>query len=109
MTTPESIEISIKRNTVNIVSIDVSEFEVVDIRELHEQPRLPQEVCGYECWPLSEFEDHVDKIDPEKKYLFFCQAGVRTQNLIHQLHRFETTNTFSLEGGVFAFQHLMDN
>ena len=108
MTNSKFNDRAINKNILNIVGIDISEYELVDIRELHEQPRLPQEVCNYECWPLSEFEVHFPKISDSKKYLFFCQAGVRTLALIEQLHSLGKINTFSLENGVFAFQNMME-
>ena len=96
------------KNILNIVTIDISDYELVDIREHHEQPKLPTEIFDYECWPLSEFDKHFSKINDTKKYLFFCQAGVRTLSLIEQLHSLGKTNTYSLHNGIFAFQNLME-
>lgn len=99
----------VRKSVLNIHSLNISEFEVVDIRELDEMPRLPNDLCNYKSWPLSKFNLHLNKIDPNKKYLFFCQAGVRTLHLIKKLHKLGITNTYSLDGGIFAFQHLLGN
>ena len=104
----DQLDNKVMKSVLNIHSVDLDEFEVIDIREMNEKPRLSSNICKYEHWPLSEFKLHAEKIVRNRKYLFFCQAGVRTLYLINQLHKMGMTNTYSLEGGIFAFQHLVE-
>jgi len=106
MSNSNLIDSRIRENVVEIFDIELDEFEVIDIREPHEQPVLSQSIVAFDQWPLSEFGEYLGRIDKEKKYLFFCQAGVRSLNLIEHLHDGGYTNTYSLDGGVFAFQHI---
>jgi len=106
MTNIAFLDSEVRNYVAPIYSLDLSEYTVVDIRDEHEEPRLPQNICSHEVWPLSDFSNHIDKIEKDRKYLFFCQAGVRSLSLIEQLHTYGLKNTYSLDGGVFAFQHM---
>mgnify|MGYP001617338730 CR=1 FL=1 len=41
-----------------------------------------------------------DVLDREKKYLFFCARGIRSQRLVDDLHHKGAVNVYSLKGGL---------
>jgi sulfur-carrier protein adenylyltransferase/sulfurtransferase len=81
-------------------------FEFIDIREPGEQPStamvgnlLRGEVRSV---PMSTIDVANPGLDSAKQYLFICQRGRRSENLVEQLRARGFSNTYSLVGGVEA-------
>jgi adenylyltransferase/sulfurtransferase len=72
----------------------------VDVRELHEHPRLISIVS--EEIPLSQFDDKLDRLDREQTVIVFCQSGVRSLKACQILHRSGFKKIKSVEGGAEA-------
>ncbi|MFT5777220.1 MAG: molybdopterin/thiamine biosynthesis adenylyltransferase/rhodanese-related sulfurtransferase [Crocinitomicaceae bacterium] len=79
--------------------------QVIDVRELHEQPKISEfDVLSI---PLNEIETRISEIDPTKSTLVFCQSGIRSQRAISLLETMvEIDQLDNLEGGISALQQL---
>ncbi len=74
----------------------------IDVREEWEQPRVP-ELKALEI-PLDELEESIESIPKDKKVIFFCQTGGRSQQVISFLEsQFGFTNLYSLQGGIMSY------
>src|SRR5690606_15536687 len=73
----------------DVVSIeDIINFEniqFIDVRELHEQPKIEDLKITY--MPLSELEKHANKLDSDKGKFIFCQSGIRSKQAISILKK----------------------
>ena len=74
---------------------------LVDIRENHEKTSDPllrnDRISSY---PMSEYNHWKDRIDADHSYLFICQKGIRSGNLVKKLRKQNQGNYFSLFGGL---------
>lgn len=83
-------------------------IQFIDVRETHELPKVDElEVTSV---PLSELESQLNKLDPDKKKVLFCQAGIRSRNAVLFLQQQNIENCFSLIEGAsginsFISQH----
>ncbi len=76
------------------------EFQLIDVREKSEY-----EISNLNglLIPLSELENHVDKINRQGMVIIHCQSGKRSAAAIERLQReFGFSNLVNLEGGIFA-------
>ena len=83
-------------------------IQFIDVRETHELP-IVDELSSISI-PLSVLENQLDKLDPDKKKVLFCQAGVRSRNAVLFLQQQKIENCFSLIEGAsginsFIAQH----
>lgn len=55
--------------------------------------------------PLSEFEKHMDSIDPNTVIVFQCRSGKRSQTAGDKFkEKYPNANTHNLTGGILAWQ-----
>jgi len=87
----EVLELSID----DIISEENIQF--IDIRELHEQPKIENIKVSH--IPLSQLEQSLSKINSDKKKVLFCQSGVRSKQATRILNKLNITNCFSLKEG----------
>jgi molybdopterin/thiamine biosynthesis adenylyltransferase/rhodanese-related sulfurtransferase len=98
----ESIEISIKE------VINETNIQFIDIRESHEQPKV--EGLHITSIPLSDLENHLDKIDRNKRKAIFCQSGIRSKKAVSLLKQLNIQNCYSIkEGAIGIKSYLIDN
>jgi adenylyltransferase/sulfurtransferase len=77
---------------------DPTRFRIIDIRELHELPKLSEFLV--EFWPLSNQNERPISLD-NRPTLIFCQKGLRSKNLIKKLLESNPElDLYNLEGGV---------
>lgn len=77
------------------------DIQYIDVRELHEQPRMDLE-CLLEI-PLGELSNQIETISKDKKTVVFCQSGIRSKQAVTILKEHNISNCYSLQEGVFAF------
>lgn len=78
--------------------------QVIDVREMDEQPLLPQ--LGAIQIPLGEIEDRAEEIDGNKKTLVFCRSGRRSDSAISKLKALGLElDLHNLEGGIIAYHN----
>lgn len=77
-----------------------NKFKIIDIRESSE--RGPEDTN--ENWPLSAYEEWKEKVSSEETYLFVCQKGIRSKNLVSKLRQQGLKNCYSLIDGVRSLQ-----
>ncbi|TNJ42932.1 molybdopterin-synthase adenylyltransferase MoeB [Tamlana fucoidanivorans] len=99
----KTINISCPSNdkTIAIADIDFDEnIQFIDVREHHEQPK----VLGLPVTqlPLSQFQNGLKSIEPNKKKILFCQSGIRSQKALNILIQHNINNVFSLKEGANA-------
>ncbi len=85
---------------INASKISLDVFTCVDIREAHEVARQPLSSCPFIHLPLSKFQEN--SLNRTKKYLIFCQKGIRSHSLVSLLRKKGFENVFSLQGGIDA-------
>ena len=49
---------------------------------------------------MSENGDWFEEIEGSKKYLFFCEKGIRSNKLVGKLRKSGKSNVYSLSGGL---------
>ncbi|MGB7843701.1 MAG: HesA/MoeB/ThiF family protein [Salinimicrobium sp.] len=72
-------------------------FQFIDVRELHEEPKV--EAISTIQIPLSELEQHLDKISNHKEKALFCQSGIRSRQAISLLQKYNFDNCFNIMEG----------
>jgi adenylyltransferase/sulfurtransferase len=74
----------------------------VDVRELHEEPRITEFICL--SIPLKELEWNLDDLEG-KKVVFICQSGKRSMQAVQVLKSYSPdAEVYYLSGGVNAFK-----
>lgn len=71
--------------------------QFIDVREYKELPKI--EALKPTLIPLSKFENNLDKINPEKEKIIFCQTGIRSKTAVSILQRRHINNSYSLKEG----------
>lgn len=80
-----------------------SEVAFVDVREPGELP--PLECTGLVKIPLSQLENHLDRLEDSEEVLFFCQSGIRSQKAAQQLQQvYPEKRIYSIRGGINALK-----
>jgi adenylyltransferase/sulfurtransferase len=90
---------------LDMSSSELARFVVVDIREPSEDPsHVLQSLLrlAVTSMPLSMLELDSLELNRQKDYLFICQRGRRSDDLVARLRQRGYTNAFSLVGGVEA-------
>lgn len=84
--------------TISIINaLGQKNTQFIDVREYHEVPKMKK--LSYLQIPLSELEQHIDKIDTNKNTFVFCQSGKRSAAAVSKLQEYKITNCFSIEEG----------
>lgn len=95
----------------DVVSIeDIINFEniqFIDVRELHEQPKIEDLKITY--MPLSELEKHANKLDSDKGKFIFCQSGIRSKQAISILKKLNINNCYSIKEGASEIIDYLNN
>ena len=69
----------------------------VDVRELHETPKL--EIENNIRIPLSLLKNKLNGLDKDDEIILYCQSGIRSLQAVHILKEHEFTNVKSVQGG----------
>lgn len=71
------------------------DVQLVDVRELHEQPRVEdQRVVEI---PLNQLEQNIDRISEDKVKAVFCQSGIRSREAISLLQAYNIYNCYNMK------------
>lgn len=91
---PEEVEILVGR--------EMHEIVVVDVREDWELVRgiLP----GASHVPLSKLNDHLDRWQPDRRYIVYCEHGIRSLDLVAWLVQNKGIDAKSMRGGFAVWQ-----
>jgi sulfur-carrier protein adenylyltransferase/sulfurtransferase len=85
-------------NEVSIKDIlNKGNVQFIDVREFYEQPKV--EGVSIIQIPLSELENHLDKIRLYKEKAFFCQSGIRSKQAVSALEQLKIFNCYSIKEG----------
>ncbi|TGV01486.1 HesA/MoeB/ThiF family protein [Flavivirga rizhaonensis] len=88
----------IEIDTISITEvITQSNIQIIDVRETHETPKVESLDVTY--MPLSTLESQLEKINPEKKKVIFCQSGIRSKKAVSILKEFNVNNCYSIIEG----------
>ena len=75
------------------------EFQVVDVRDEWEQPRINKD--NVLIAPLDELDEFVEKIATDKKVVLICQHGMRSVDALETLKReYNFNNLINLQNGI---------
>lgn len=94
-----------KLDILEMSSSDLAGYELVDIRESNEDPgQILRSLLRTDVvqMPLSTVDVESTQLSVQKQYLFICQRGVRSDNLVVALRSRGFDNVYSLAGGVEA-------
>lgn len=71
--------------------------EIVDVREDYELKRgiLPNAVHV----PLSKFEENMDRWQPDRRYVIYCEHGIRSMDVVYWLAAKKQIRAKSMRGG----------
>ncbi len=81
--------------------------QFIDVRELYEQPKV--EGVGIKQIPLSELENHLDKIRLYKEKAIFCQSGIRSKQAVSVLEQHNIFNCYSIKEGASEIIEFLNN
>lgn len=84
---------------IEISEEDINNIQFIDVRELHEQPKL--EVSNCTQIPLGNLSNNLNLIDKGKKTIVFCQSGARSKRAVEILQQNEVNHSYSFKDGVF--------
>lgn len=74
------------------------DFQLIDVREPIENEQFN---IGGVLIPLGEIIQQKNKINPDKKVVFYCKRGIRSQIAIQRLQRhFPDADFYNLQGGI---------
>jgi adenylyltransferase/sulfurtransferase len=88
---PESVDVTIDE-------INLSDYQVVDIREPHEVTAEPLP-CEHQHIPMNDLLGNPSIIDKDNAVLLVCAAGVRTQYTANAFRAAGYNKVYSLVGG----------
>ncbi|MEP7196134.1 MAG: molybdopterin-synthase adenylyltransferase MoeB [Saprospiraceae bacterium] len=91
------------RNAITVEALNELEIQeeiiFIDIRELDELPELKK--IKIIKIPLSKLDSELNQIPTDKKIIFLCQSGIRSQIAVTKFMNFNpTAKAYSLEGGI---------
>jgi len=86
-------------------ALNKANVQFIDVREIDELPKVDNlEVIHI---PLSKLVENLEKINPNKDKILFCQSGIRSQKAVSILQNLNIENSFSLkEGAIEILQYL---
>ncbi len=81
-------------------------FRLIDVRELleYEIARIEQA----ELLPLTQFNEWIDRLEPEEEIVVMCHHGIRSANVCQFLARNGFEKVSNLEGGIAAWSAEVD-
>ncbi len=84
-----------------------NDIQLIDVREPFEHEEYN---IGGELIPLSQITANADKISTQKKVIFYCRKGIRSQIAIQRLQeKYPFTNLINLIGGMDAWKKYMES
>lgn len=94
---PQELEIRLKNDEkVNLIDVrEPLEYEIAQIE-------------GAKLLPLSEFNEWINDLAPEKEIIVMCHHGIRSANLCVFLVRNGFENVFNLDGGIDLWSKEVD-
>ena len=84
-TTQISIEEALKKENI----------QFIDVRETSELPKI--EHITITSIPLNDLEKNLEKLDTNKRLIFFCQSGKRSKQAVSILKQLKINNCFSIK------------
>ena len=96
--TPSEAKKLIEENK-NVKIIDVREKWEYDIANLEDSM----------LFPLSTFEDNLDKLNKDDDLLIICHHGMRSRKFCNYLSRLGYKKLFNLAGGIDAWSDEIDS
>lgn len=81
-------------------------FRFIDVREPIEFQIARVE--GAELFPMSRFNEWIDKLNPEEEIIVMCHHGVRSANVCMFLVQNGFENVYNLEGGIDLWSYEVD-
>lgn len=88
-------------NEVQEISVEdalhMENVQFVDVRERGEYPQI--EVPPNLQIPLGTLEENSNRFQAEKKYIIFCQSGIRSKVAVQLLQDMDIIHCYSLQGG----------
>ncbi len=88
---PESVDVTIDE-------IQLSEYQIIDIREPAEVAAEPLP-CGHQHIPMNDLLNNPQQLEKDQLYLLVCAAGVRTQYTANAFRSAGYDKVYSLIGG----------
>lgn len=79
------------------ILVDVREFEELEIAQISFDLHIP----------MQQFENHLDKISKEKKYVILCRSGGRSAMITNFLNS-AGYDAYNLEGGILRYSKEID-
>lgn len=76
---------------------------IIDVRNLNEWPKVTE--FEHLRIPLAELEQNLDKIEPNRPVIIFCQTGVRSVTAAHLIaEKIQTQAIYNLKGGIIQWK-----
>ncbi|MBX7170735.1 MAG: hypothetical protein K1X72_07235 [Pyrinomonadaceae bacterium] len=82
------------------------EVNLIDVREPLEFEIASVE--GAKLFPLSQFNEWINDLEPEKEIVVMCHHGIRSANLCMFLVRNGFEKVFNLDGGIDLWSKEVD-
>ena len=79
-----------------------SGYELLDVRYQEEYDEIY--IPGCRLLTLHDLRKEISTVDPDKKYVVYCHAGIRSSAAVLILSEHEI-EAYSLEGGILNWPH----
>lgn len=91
---------NISLNDIDQWQAEQVDFQLIDVREPIENEQFN---IGGVLIPLSEIIQQKKQIRTDKKVVFYCKRGIRSQLAIQRLQRhFPDADFYNLQGGIYS-------
>jgi adenylyltransferase/sulfurtransferase len=81
---------------------DPASVQLIDVREPEEHREFD---IGGELMPLTEIHEHMQRIESDKKVVFYCKMGVRSMLAIQRIEaKLGLSGLYNLTGGLEAWK-----
>jgi len=91
----------------NLKPRELFDYEIFDVREPQEAKERPVDVIKCHQAPSSHFDDYISQFERNKKYLLFCEKGMRSSRLTKLLRGHGIDQAFSIANGVSALNDFL--
>ena len=77
------------------------DIQLIDVREPFERA---ENSLGGDAIPLGDLMQSIEKISKERRVVFYCKVGIRSQIAIQRLQeKYGYENLYNLKGGILAY------
>ncbi|KAA0211434.1 rhodanese-like domain-containing protein [Ignavibacteria bacterium CHB1] len=83
--------------------LETGEYELIDVRTKQEYDKARLDDCLLIDAYDSEFQENINKLDKEKKFLIYCRSGSRSMMTLQLMQMCGFKEAYDLKGGILSW------